>query len=418
MLKKTIKILDKIVEVSIYCLIFIIPFSKAGIEIFATISIVGWVIKKGLAKKFFPQTPLNQPVFALFVVSFVSMIFSVNINLGLEGVFLKLGEYILLFFICADIFSKKENNGVWLKILLGVIVTSTMVLFADAGFQWITGKDFIRGFSRGRFRACFCSANDFAGYLIATLPILFCMIFILFKKIKVTLRLTIRFACIGLFLAGLILLGRTFTRGAWLGYLISMLFMGIIGLIANVRKRFFAAMAIICFLIPLIVAFAFVKPIGGRLASVQEGFGASATRLYQWKEALAIIEDFPLLGTGPNTYTVVACNYEKAGKTGYYPHNSYLHMVAEIGILGLLAFLWILWRFFKGGLVILRHLPGNNDVFLLGIMGGILATLVHSFVDTNLFALKLVVLFWVMLGIGTSRIIYLTHSTQIDKAYI
>ena len=105
MLKKTTKILDKIVELSIYCLVFIIPFSKAGIEIFASIAIAGWALKQIINYKFqitnyFPKTPLNKPILAFFIVSFISMIFSVDISLSLRGVFSKLIEYILIFFIC------------------------------------------------------------------------------------------------------------------------------------------------------------------------------------------------------------------------------------------------------------------------------------------------------------------------------
>jgi len=69
----------------------------------------------------------------------------------------------------------------------------------------------------------------------------------------------------------------------------------------------------------------------------------------------------------------------------------------------LLAFLWVLWRFFKQGFRMLTRLEDSNEaLLLLGIMAGLLAFLVQSFFDTNLFALRLVMLFWVMMGIGVS----------------
>jgi len=37
-------------------------------------------------------------------------------------------------------------------------------------------------------------------------------------------------------------------------------------------------------------------------------------------------------------------------------------------------------------------------------MAGLLAFLIQSFFNPNLFALQLVVLFWIVLGIGTARI--------------
>lgn len=417
-MKKIIKILDKIVEISIYCLIFIIPFSIAGIEIFAIVAIIAWLIKQVTSYKlqvtsYFPKTPLSLPIFILFTVYFISMIFSVNISESLKGVFLKLGEYLLLFFISVDIFSKKENNNVRFKIFTAIIVLSTILLFLDGAFQWLTGYDFIRRFTATpKLRACFNNENDFAGYLIAILPILFCMAFILFKKLKIVARLAIKFGSIALFSAGVILLGKTFSRGAWLGYLISMGFLATAGFLFKENgkvKKVFGVLALLYICAPLIVGLIFIKPIQTRLVSLKDGFGASWARVYNWKEAISIIEDFPIFGTGPNTYTTVIHNYSISKITGSYPHNCYLHMVAEVGVLGLAVFLWVLWSFFRIGMSVVccQKIVNGYRYILLGVMAGTLATLVHSFFDTNLFALKLVVLFWVMVGIGTSYIMLL-----------
>ena len=43
-----------------------------------------------------------------------------------------------------------------------------------------------------------------------------------------------------------------------------------------------------------------------------------------------------------------------------------------------------------------------GNILLLGVMAGVLAFLVQSFFDTNLYSLQLVVLFWFMLGLGVS----------------
>lgn len=271
-----------------------------------------------------------------------------------------------------------------------------------------------------RLRACFSNANDFSGYIIAILPVIFCMIFVRLAKVKIYLRLILRCACIGLFLVGLILLGKTLARSAWLGYLVSMLFVGVVGLITNARQRFFAVSALLCLCIPLILGMVYFEPIENRFATIKLGFGSSTSRLYQWKEAIAIIEDFPILGTGPNTYTSIGSGYKIGGKVISYPHNSYLHMAAEVGILGLLSFFYILWRFFGMGLNVVRrqeavHAYNGDRYLLLGIMGGILATLTQGFFDTNLFALRLVVLFWLMLGIGEGRMKYLKEAIDNEK---
>jgi len=120
-----------------------------------------------------------------------------------------------------------------------------------------------------------------------------------------------------------------------------------------------------------------------------------------WKEALKIIKDHPLAGCGLNTYSKVALNYKSFDWGGIYPHNSYLQMIAEIGLFGGGAFFGLLYIFFK---ICLRHLTGKNGRLVLGLMSGVLAFLIHAFFDTHFYSLQLVILFWFMFGLTVSVI--------------
>lgn len=414
-LKNPAEILLWVTEVSIYCLIFIIPFSKSCIEIFAGIAIVSWLIRQAVSHKtriayYFYRTPLVGPVLVFFVVCFISAIFSTNINLSIKGLFSKLSEYLLIFFVCVDTFSRKEGFRRRLNMFLAAVTFSAVLLFSDAAFQWIYGKDFIRGYRIERLNACFSSPNGLAGYIIAILPVLLCMAFLGFKK----KRFAIRFGGIILYAAGMVLLSKTLSRGAWIGYITSSIFLVFTAGIMVKRKVKtirWPVFLIIPFMLMLFAAAGVsIKPVKERLMTIGIGITANTSRLTLWKEAISIIEDFPVLGTGPNTYTSIISRYSASKITGSYPHNSYLQMAAETGMAGLISFLWILWRFFRSGLGIFwRQIPHNRDernrqIALLGIMTGVLATLVHSFFDTNFFALQFAVLFWVMLGVGTAHI--------------
>jgi len=77
-------------------------------------------------------------------------------------------------------------------------------------------------------------------------------------------------------------------------------------------------------------------------------------------------------------------------------------MAAEMGILGLLAFLWILVRFFYIFIVRPRSQQPQEAFILVGLAVSLLAFLAHSFVDTHLYSLQLSVLFWYMLGLAVS----------------
>jgi len=118
-----------------------------------------------------------------------------------------------------------------------------------------------------------------------------------------------------------------------------------------------------------------------------------------------------LTGCGLNTYSEVAKNYKSFEGGGIYPHNSYLQKAAEIGLLGIFAFIGILFIFFKTAL---RYLNQKRDFLVLGLLSGILAFLVHAFFDTHLYSLQLVVLFWYMLGLTIAVIKFKTDLHQIS----
>ena len=122
-----------------------------------------------------------------------------------------------------------------------------------------------------------------------------------------------------------------------------------------------------------------------------------------WADAARLIKDYPVLGSGLNTYTQVIHDYTGSDKRrGQYPHNSYLQMMAETGAVGLFSFLAILFVFFKESFSLLSR--KKEEAWLWGLITALIGILVHSFFDTNLYALKLVVYFWIILGLGVSRI--------------
>ena len=213
------------------------------------------------------------------------------------------------------------------------------------------------------------------------------------------------------------------SRGAWLSAIFSLIFLGII--MKNIRLILLTpVVVVICALIvPNFVkerAKVFVKSFSFSSSPSSSSASSSVTpsdsfvpsvsfsnnveesvdiRLKLWKEAITIIEDFPITGTGPNTYSIVAPSYKSQASTGFYPHNSYLHMAAEIGLLGLGTFLLTLLTLF---FVTLKKIMRTKDKFkralLAGFLSGLFGFLGHSIVDTNLFAIQLSMLMWLVMG--------------------
>lgn len=77
-----------------------------------------------------------------------------------------------------------------------------------------------------------------------------------------------------------------------------------------------------------------------------------------------------------------------------YPHNIILNFWLEIGIIGLIGFIYLITQFFKTGF------QNTKPTWItLGIMAAMITVLVHGLVDVPYFKNDLAVLFWIIIGL-------------------
>jgi O-antigen ligase len=236
----------------------------------------------------------------------------------------------------------------------------------------------------------------------------------------------IQVAIFMLFLTSIINLGFTYSRGAWAGFILCFFLLGFGG-----KKSLLASMlVVVIFSVVFYPKFNEVrlsvhrpsaqglKSVSGSplaQAPVQDGpewqktlgamgfsswtaFKTYNNRLGYWSRSMRIIRDYPLLGTGINTYSVVQWEYSEGW--GGYPHNSYLQMTAETGVLGLFSFLWLLFVLYKNLFRALRKMQESNlKILLIGFGAGLLGFLLHSFFDTNFYSVQLSSLMWLIMGV-------------------
>lgn len=68
-------------------------------------------------------------------------------------------------------------------------------------------------------------------------------------------------------------------------------------------------------------------------------------RISMWKLALDKMVEHPITGTGSGTYHQIAAQYfGHCEYTCTHPHNQYLFFGMEYGLVGLFAYIWLLWR--------------------------------------------------------------------------
>lgn len=406
-----IRYCDRAIAICLYLLIFFLPFAKAGVEIFAWTGIAVWLLKRAFgyrppsSGRFLPQTPLNQALAIFILANVLSTIFSLNPALSCRALTGKLLKFFAIYFVVVETINSPRR----VRNLLLVLIASATLMIADSAVQYIRGTDFLRGFTWSRLRASFATANDFGGWLIMVVPVLFVSLFNKSSTNLVKGRWRWGVGLLVVLLLGCLLL--TYSRGAWLGLLVSSLLMGwyCFGRLTSRRKVIlslsFVGLIFVGSVLPPVVKikidaindwkFRSGDPLGKRFESMDTA--AFRERWILWKQSLAIVEDFPVLGTGLNTYSRYTPHYKKTDDGArWYAHNSYLQMATETGIVGLLSFLWFLLSFFKWGWCFMKR---QSDTFVVGLIAGIAAFLVQSFLDTNLYALQLVVLFWFMLGL-------------------
>jgi len=112
-------------------------------------------------------------------------------------------------------------------------------------------------------------------------------------------------------------------------------------------------------------------------------------RLVMWGEATAMLKDRPIFGAGLGAYPDVIKPYHKATwmEIFQYPHDILLNLWSETGILGIVAFAWILILWWKRG--------GRLALPVIA------AVVVHGLVDVPYFKNDLAILFWLLVAVTT-----------------
>ena len=136
-------------------------------------------------------------------------------------------------------------------------------------------------------------------------------------------------------------------------------------------------------------------------------------RFIIWADTLSLIYANPLLGVGPGNYEMAlpphrtSLRHQDWGELvgereniARHAHNEYLEIWSESGFVGLVALLWMLGSLLGLGWRRLRR-GGDPEISLLalGCMGGLVATLVHSFFSFNLRDPTAATHFWIVAGL-------------------
>lgn len=328
----------------------------------------------------------------------------------------------LIYCIKRFVRSRQEVDLVFYLLVLNVVIQSLLGLaqlalgrslglffLGEADALWIDAA--VEG-TVSRVGGTLGHANALAQFLEMLLPILLSLL--MARKVPSRKRLL----SLAAFLPGLLALLFTFSRSAW-GAMLAATFLVVVYHFRHLR---FSVRQIAAIgtggLASLAALFVFWEPIYRRLT-------ASSSASFSFRQNLIIIatnmiRDHPWIGIGLNNFVLVMARYDTVGLTERRlapVHNIYYLVAAEVGLVGLLAFFWLLLGIFSEGWQALK----SDDAFLssltAGILAGLVATLVHSLLGWGWRYDVIHVTFWFLVGYVLS-IKRVSFRSQVQKEYL
>lgn len=368
-----------------------------------------WLMKMLIQRKIsWRYSPLYLPIAAFLLVTGVATLNSIDPYTSLMGNyrfyfggFLTLLCGIIVYLIASQ--ELNERVGEWIV----AFMLSAGAIVAVYGVCQYFGIEFFRRIplvEKGRVWSTMGNPIYLGGFLVMLIPLAMSR----FQESKGIKRVVV---------AGLILLLEsclliTLSRSAWVGIFFAIIFwVFMIGPKEILKERkawglmfFAAAILLTVFMMPKRVGHSRVAARAASIVDTKEA--GNRSRIENWKSALKMIEEQPILGSGPDTFGLLFPRYKTReymlaigrGMTAENAHNEFLQIGATTGILGLGIYLWLLLTIFYRGLVLVRG--AKRRTYLAGILAGLLALLIQN--QFNFGPMTVFVYFWIFLAMVTA----------------
>ncbi|MGA1826083.1 MAG: O-antigen ligase family protein [bacterium] len=379
--------------------------TEEGASVWLTHSLVSviiflWLVEIVLKKKaHFIRTSLDYPILLFVILSIVSALFSVAPKKSFL-VLLKYFDYIILYYLVVN----KARNEKHINLLLSAIITAASIVTIWGFIKYLQHP----GISmRLELASTYQNSNHFAAYLEMVIPI----VAVITMYIGEIGKKIIFMYCACMIMVAFIL---TLSRGGWFSFLCAFILMGYLyskkgnGLRNTISTL--SMVLIVGFTVLCIALFGFIK-VRYKVSSFFDVKHRNEIRSFNgrvpiWKGSLAIIRDYPVLGTGPGSFPHMFEKYLRENFRGLqdiYVHNEYLQSIVEWGIFSIMIIVWVQVLFFKQIFTIFVQAESKFSKFLaLGIIGSMTALSVHCLFDYNMHFMANSILCVILVGIGVA----------------
>jgi putative inorganic carbon (HCO3(-)) transporter len=307
--------------------------------------------------------PLLLPMLAWFGAAILSALLGFDPVRGLlfVGIF---GLGILWHCSLVRFFGDRNVAGAifWSYLLSGAIAAATAIAMVIA-----RTPASLYAFQHGRATGTFVLPGELAAYLIVLLPIAYALS-------QIAQQRALRALAWATMAVGLIALCLTFSRAGWMGFAAAVAFL-IAAQARRLKGRGGAAAAIV-----VVVGASVVLLLFNSHHDPSEDY----TRISIWRAAGQIIDRFPLTGVGPFNFPALYAlvHVPDADATAFHAHSLYLTFFAELGIVGLAAFLWNVWSLSVALRARIALARPEAALLALAVTAGLVGVAVQGLVDT------------------------------------
>jgi len=203
----------------------------------------------------------------------------------------------------------------------------------------------------------------------------------------------------------------TFSRGGLIGLALETLVL--VSLLLFWWSEFLASWMIPTFLSVgttlLLLAITFISSLRIRIFSIFSGRGDSSNnfRINVWQAVLQMIKARPILGIGPGNkaFNLVYPFYQRPGFSALGAYSVPLEIASEVGIIGLICYVWLVITVIRSGwqrLRILRQERTITGLWLIAGLSAIAGLLGQGIFDTVWYRPQVQVLWWLAVGLISS----------------
>ncbi len=333
-------------------------------------------------------------VLAIFMVLVIlAEVFSISPSQSLESFIFYATCFLIVILIISSVKTPSDLNLLIVLMLVGVTITGLISIW-----QYMSGSIKVNpsqtdiNFSYGlkRIPSTFGNPNVYAIFLIIMLPFFYSAVL----NAKTLMR---KLLLIAMAVPPLVALVLTGTRSAWLAVIISLF---IVVFFKN-RKLIPVFLLLGLMSIPLLPA-----SITNRIMTLTNISNDTSTqyRLKIYESVMHVIKDFWFsgLGLGSDVFQKAYNRYYKFTGQGViaHAHNLYLQIWLEMGIMGLLSFVWFTLRMIKKSIkAIFSDADKAVKNILIAGLAGIIGVLFMALAEYIWFYPRVMFIFWAVVGI-------------------